>query len=119
MTWRQTAESREAAMTPRQQELIAREMLEHPELLGIRLTERRWGDVAALVRYLKDDVPEDLAMTDPALYKTLRDQVTLLRLRGVGGLSLAKLEALAAFETPGRSISAPAARTPETSPGTT
>ena len=44
-------------MTPRQQELIAREMLEHPELLGIRLTERRWGDVAALVRYLKDDVP--------------------------------------------------------------
>lgn len=83
-------------MTPREQDLVAREMLEHPELLGIRLKERRWGEVAALVRYIKSDVPGDLAMSDPALYKTLRDQVTLLRLRGVGALNLAKLEALAA-----------------------
>ncbi|MCE9630382.1 MAG: hypothetical protein K8S94_06655 [Planctomycetia bacterium] len=88
-------------MTPREQELIAREMLEHPALLGIRLKEKRWGEVAALVRYVKDDVPIDLAMTDPALYKTLRDQITLLRLRGVGSLNLAKLEALAAMDGQG------------------
>lgn len=83
-------------MTPREEELIAREMLERPELLGIRLKEKRWADVAALVRYVRHDVPEDLAMTDPALYKTLRDQITLFHLRGGGSLNLATLERLAA-----------------------
>ncbi len=83
-------------MTPREEELIAREMLERPELLGIRLKEKRWGDVAALVRYVRHDVPTDLAMTDPALYKTLRDQITFFHLRGGGSLNLATLERLAA-----------------------
>jgi len=82
-------------MSPREQELIAREMLESPELLGIRLKEKRWADVAALVRYVRRDVPADLAMTDPALYKTLRDQITRFHLRGGGALNLAKLERLA------------------------
>ncbi|MCX7430370.1 MAG: hypothetical protein NTY17_05120 [Planctomycetia bacterium] len=83
-------------MTPREEELIAREMLERPELLGIRLKEKRWADVAALVRYVRHDVPADLAMTDPALFKTLRDQITLFHLRGGGALNLATLERLAA-----------------------
>jgi len=83
-------------MTPREEELIARDMLERPELLGIRLKEKRWADVAALVRYVRHDVPDDLAMTDPALYKTLRDQITRFHLRGGGVLNLAKLERLAA-----------------------
>jgi len=83
-------------MTPREEELIAREMLERPELLGIRLKEKRWSDVAAVVRYVRHDVPADLAMTDPALYKTLRDQITLFHLRGAGALNLATLERLAA-----------------------
>jgi len=83
-------------MTPREEELIAREMLERPELLGIRLQEKRWGDVAALVRYVRHDVPADLAMTDPALYKTLRDQITFFHLRGGGALNLATLDQLAA-----------------------
>jgi hypothetical protein len=61
-------------MTPREQELTSREMLERPELLGIRLKEKHWADVAALVRYARHDVPAELAMTDPALYKTLRDR---------------------------------------------
>jgi len=82
-------------MTPREEELIAREMLERPELLGIRLKEKRWADVAALVRYVRHDVPADLAMTDPALFKTLRDQITLFHLRGGGALNLAILERLA------------------------
>ena len=82
-------------MTPREEELIAREILERPELLGIRLKEKRWADVAALVRYVRHDVPADLAMTDPALFKTLRDQITLFHLRGGGALNLAKLERLA------------------------
>lgn len=83
-------------MTPREEELIAREMLERPELLGIRLQEKRWADVAALVRYVRHDVPADLAMTDPALYKTLRDQITFFHLRGGGALNLATLDQLAA-----------------------
>jgi len=82
-------------MTAREEELIAREVLEHPELLGIRLKERRWADVAAVVRYARRDVPQDLAMTDPALYQTLRDQVTRFFLRGGGALNLTKLEQLA------------------------
>ena len=81
-------------MTPREQELTAREMLERPELLGIRLKENRWADVAALVRYARHDVPAELAMTDPALYKTLRDQITRFYLRGGGAINLAKLERL-------------------------
>jgi hypothetical protein len=83
-------------MTAREEELTAREMLEKPELLGRRLKERRWADVAALVRYVRHDVPPSLALTDPALYRTLREGVTLFHLRGGGALDLEKLEALAA-----------------------
>jgi hypothetical protein len=83
-------------MTAREEELTAREMLENPELLGKRLKERRWADVAALVRYARRDVPPALALTDPALYRTLREGVTLFHLRGGGALDLEKLEALAA-----------------------
>jgi hypothetical protein len=83
-------------MTAREEELTAREMLDKPELLGRRLKERRWADVAALVRYVRHDVPPSLALTDPALYRTLREGVTLFHLRGGGALDLEKLEALAA-----------------------
>lgn len=83
-------------MSAREEELIAREMLEHPELLGIRLKEKRWAEVAALLRYAQRDVPQDLAVTDPALYRTLRDQITHFFLRGGGALNLQKLEQLAA-----------------------
>lgn len=82
-------------MSPRDEELIAREMLARPELLGIRLKEKRWKDVAALVRYVRRGVPTHLAMTDPALFKELRDQITVFHLRGGGCLNLAMLEKLA------------------------
>lgn len=83
-------------MTAREESLIAREMLLKPELLGRRLKERRWAEVAALVRYCLQDVPKSLAMSDPALYRALREGVTRFYMRGGGGLSLEKLEALAA-----------------------
>ncbi len=83
-------------MTAREEELTAREMLEKPELLARRLKERRWADVAALVRYVQRDVPPALAMTDPALFRTLREGVTQFHMRGGGALDLAKIEALAA-----------------------
>lgn len=83
-------------MTAREEELTARHLLEHPEELGIYLKEKRWAEVAAVVRYARRDVPPDLAATDPALYRTLREGVTRFFLRGGGALNLAKLEALAA-----------------------
>lgn len=83
-------------MTAREEELTARHLLEHPEKLGVYLKEKRWAEVAALVRYARRDVPQDLAATDPALYRTLREGVTRFYLRGGGVLNLAKLEALAA-----------------------
>ena len=86
-------------MTAREEELTAREMLEKPELLARRLKERRWADVAALVRYARHDVPPELAMTDPALYRSLREGVTRFYLRGGGALNLEKIEALAAAES--------------------
>jgi hypothetical protein len=99
-------------VTGREQELIAREMLAQPELLGIRLKERRWEDVAALVRYVKRGVPTDLAMTDPALYKTLRDQITVFHLRGGGALNLEALERLAKRAEDERGSKASAGSTP-------
>jgi hypothetical protein len=83
-------------MTAREEELTARHLLEHPEELGVYLKEKRWAEVAALVRYARRDVPPDLAATDPALYRTLREGVTRFYLRGGGVLNLAKLEELAA-----------------------
>lgn len=82
-------------MTAREESLIAREMLLRPELLGERLVERKWRDVAALVRYAKKDVPVELAATDPALYAALREGVTQFYLRGGGHIRLERLEELA------------------------
>ncbi len=87
-------------MTAREEELTAREMLEKPALLARRLKERRWADVAALVRYVQRDVPPALALTDPALYRALREGVTRFYLQGGGVLDLDKIEALSAEAQP-------------------
>ena len=82
-------------MTQREEELVARHLLEHPDELGVYLKEQRWAEVAAVVRYAKRDVPPELAATDLALYRTLREEITRFFLRGGGVLNLEKLEALA------------------------
>ena len=77
-------------------ELTARHILAHPQQLGIALKQRRWADVASLVTYVHEqDVSHDLAMTDAALYRTLRQQITTFYLRGGGALNLEKLRQLA------------------------
>jgi hypothetical protein len=78
----------------RDEELAARRILAHPEQLGIALKERRWMDVAALVTFVQER-DHDLAMTDAALYRTLRQQITTFYLRGGGALNLGKLRQLA------------------------
>ncbi len=80
-------------MTAREEELVARHLLAHPEEVDVYLKQRRWAEVAALVRYARRDVPVELAATDPALFRTLREQVTRFFLRGGDVLSLEKLTA--------------------------
>lgn len=80
-------------MTAREEELVARHLLAHPEDVDVYLKQRRWAEVAALVRYARRDVPVELAATDPALFRTLREQVTRFFLRGGDVLSLEKLTA--------------------------
>ena len=82
----------------RSEELAARSILADPEQLGAALKEKRWSDVAAAVSLAKNDVTPDLAVTDPALYRELRDQITRFYLRGGGALNLEKLVQLSQSE---------------------
>ena len=79
-------------MNAREEELIVRKLLENPALVDVYLKERRWAELAALVRFAKRDVPVSLAQSDPALYRRLRDQVTRFFLLGGAAFSLEKLE---------------------------
>ena len=74
-------------------------MLAHPDELGVALKEKRWADVATLVCFVHEqDGAHDLAMTDAALYRTLRQQITTFHLRGGGALNQEKLLKLAASQ---------------------
>ncbi|HEX5398815.1 MAG TPA: hypothetical protein VFY06_07185 [Verrucomicrobiae bacterium] len=82
-------------MNAREEELVARALLADPARVGVCLHEKRWAELAALVRFARRDVPLELAQTDPALYRQLREQITRFFLRGGDVLSLKKLEKLA------------------------
>lgn len=82
-------------MNAREEELIARELLAHPEQVDVYLAQKRWAELAALVRFARRDVPVQLAQTDPALYRQLREQITRFFLRGGDVFSLTSLETLA------------------------
>lgn len=83
-------------MNAREEELTARALLADPAQVDVYLREKRWAELAALVRFARRDVPVDLAQTDPALYRQLREQITRFFLRGGDVLSAEKLEALSA-----------------------
>lgn len=82
-------------MSAREEELIARALLADQAKIDVYLKEKRWAEVAALVRFARRDVPVELAQTDPALYRLLREQITRFFLRGGDVLSLRKLKQLA------------------------
>jgi hypothetical protein len=82
-------------MTAREEELIARALLADPVKIDVYWREMRWAELAALVRFARRDVPVQLAQTDPALYRLLREQITRFFVRGGDVFSLSKLEALA------------------------
>ncbi len=83
-------------MTAREEERIARQLLARQELIDLYLKEERWAEIAALVRFTRREVPADLASTDPALYRTLRGQITRFFLNGGAVFSLPRLDQLAA-----------------------
>lgn len=66
-----------------------------PDQVSLYYHQKRWAELAALVRFARRDVPVELAQTDPALYRLLREQITRFFLRGGDVWSLNKLEALA------------------------
>ena len=82
-------------MNAREEELTARALLADPDQVDVYLRQKRWPELAALVRFARRDVPVQLAQTDPALYRQLRGQVTSFFLRGGAAFSLERLEALA------------------------
>ena len=81
-------------MNAREEELVARALLADQEQIDICLHQKRWEELAALVRFVHRDVPVQLAQTDPALYRQLRGQITRFYLRGGDVFSLKRLEAL-------------------------
>jgi hypothetical protein len=82
-------------MNAREEELTARALLADQEQIDVYLRQKRWAELAALVRFVRRDAPTQLAQTDPALYRQLREQITRFFLRGGDVLSLKQLEALA------------------------
>jgi hypothetical protein len=82
-------------MNAREEELIARALLADPAQIDVFWAQKRWAELAALVRFARRDVPVQLAQTDPALYRQLREQITRFFLRGGDVFSLKRLEALA------------------------
>lgn len=79
----------------RDQKVTAQTLLVHPDGVAKALRDRRWADVGYAVEFAEADLPKDLAITDPALYRTLRDAITRFYLRGGGSLNLEKLRQLA------------------------
>jgi hypothetical protein len=67
-------------------------LLENQALVDVCFKEKRWAELAALVRYARRDVPAALAQTDPALYRKLREQVTRFFLLGGDVFSINKIE---------------------------
>jgi hypothetical protein len=86
------------SLSAREKELIARHLLAHPAEIPVRLKQRKWEDLAALVEYASQDAPLSLAHTDPPLYRLLRDQITEFRLRGWTRFDLNVLRKLAAAQ---------------------
>jgi hypothetical protein len=78
-------------MNAREEELTARALLADQEQIDVYLHAKRWAELAVLVRFVHRDVPAQLAQTDPALYRQLREQITRFFLRGGDVLSLKQL----------------------------
>lgn len=91
---------------------LLREYLRDDLALARAIRERRWADLAAVAELANADVDHSLAVTDPVLYRTLRDAITKYHLRGYACLSvhLLRLKAARGRSTPRPPHSRPAAK---------
>lgn len=71
---------------------LLREYLRDDLVLARALRERRWSDLLAVVEIANKGIDPSLAVTDPALYKALRDATTKFFLRGYGCLDARSLK---------------------------
>lgn len=83
------------SLTARERELVARDLLSHQEKIPQFMAAHRWEELHALAAFVSKDIAKDIAQTDPALFRTLRSQVTEYYIKGWGSLNLAHLSKLA------------------------
>lgn len=67
---------------------LLREYLTDDYVIARAWRERRWSDLLAVVELANAGVDNRLAITDPALYKALRDATTKFFMRGYGGFNV-------------------------------
>ena len=79
----------------RNYELAARHLLANLDQIPVYIRDRRWREVAAVVRFAAQDAPLSLIGTDNAQYRYLRSKITEFRIAGWSKLNLERLEALA------------------------
>lgn len=81
---------------------LLREFLRDDLALARAIREQRWGDLAAVAELANVEVDHSLAVTDPVLYRTLRDAITKYHLRGYACLDvrLLRLKAARGRSTP-------------------
>jgi len=70
---------------------LMKQLLTDPFLIGRLIRERSYDDLWAMALIIHNDVDPRYALTDPALYKMLREAVTLAHLKGYGGLCLDRI----------------------------
>lgn len=78
----------------REREILARHLLRAQSCIPELIAQRKWRELYCLAEFVEQDVDPELIATDPALYRTLRNQVTELNLAGFGRLNRAALEEL-------------------------
>jgi hypothetical protein len=80
----------------RETEIMATYLLKNLGEVARFLKGRRFEEVACFADYVKQDVPRELAHTDPSLFRTLRRAVAEAIVMGYGKLDGNHLRALAA-----------------------
>lgn len=73
-----------SSMSARDREVFAIQFLLSGESPAKLAVERRFDEARAVIAYIRADVPDSLAMTDPQLYRRLRNRITDLKIAGFG-----------------------------------
>jgi len=72
------------AMNARDREVFAVQFLLSGKSPAALAVNRQFEEARAVIDYIRADVPDALAMTDPQLYRRLRTRVTELKMAGFG-----------------------------------